>query len=52
MPAYFADMSNASTVLIKGALERDKPQTYVEMLEKISKKQMVVVVGEEDNADP
>jgi hypothetical protein len=50
MPAYFADMSEASTAMLRGFLSYDDPKTYEQIFTKIASAQLVMVTGEEDNA--
>jgi hypothetical protein len=49
MPSYFADMSEASTAMIRGFLSYDDPKTYEQIFTKIASAQLVMVTGEEDN---
>jgi hypothetical protein len=50
MPAYFADMSEASTAMLRGFLSYDDPKTYEQIFTKIASAQLVMVTGEHDNA--
>lgn len=49
MPAFFSAMPTASFALISGLMDRKNPKTYDQLFETVSKNQMIVVTGEEDN---
>ena len=49
MPAYFADMSEASTAMLRGFLSYEDPKTYEQIFAKVASAQLVMVTGEHDN---
>jgi hypothetical protein len=49
LPAFFSQMSNATTTMFKGLLRYDSPMTYDQIFEGIDDSQVAVVTGEEDN---
>ncbi len=50
MPAYFADMSEASLAMIRGFVKTEDPQTYEQIFKNIAAAQLTMVTGEHDNA--
>jgi hypothetical protein len=50
MPAYFADMSESSTAMIRGFLSYADPKTYEQIFANVASAQLVMVTGEQDNA--
>jgi len=49
MPAYFADMSEASTAMLRGFLSYEDPKTYEQIFAGITSVQLAMVTGEHDN---
>jgi hypothetical protein len=49
LPAFFANMPNSTSTLIKGLARFDSPMTYEQIFDGIDDSQIVVVTGEEDN---
>jgi hypothetical protein len=49
MPAFFSEMANSSTTLLKGLMRYDAPMTYDQIFTGIDNDQVVLVTGEEDN---
>ena len=49
MPAYFRDMSRATTTFISAFIDRDNPLTYEAIFQKIPNVQVILVSGEHDN---
>ena len=49
MPAFFSEMPDATMALVEGLADLDHPKTYQEIFEDVSRSQVVVVTGEEDN---
>lgn len=50
MPAYFANMPDATMAMIRALLHPEAPATYSRIFNEISPDHVVVVSGEEDNA--
>lgn len=49
MPAYFADMSEASTAMLRGFLSYNDPKTYEQIFAGVPSVQLAMVTGEHDN---
>ena len=49
MPAYFADMSEASTAMLRGFLSYEDPKTYEQIFAGVRSVQLAMVTGEQDN---
>jgi hypothetical protein len=49
MPAFFANMSASTLTLVKALAAYDEPRTYEQIFTGISKSQVVLVTGEQDN---
>ncbi len=49
MPSYFSNMPEATMAIFNGLMAHDAPTTYEQIFKEISKSQVVLVSGEEDN---
>lgn len=49
MPAYFADMSEATTAMLRGFLSYNDPKTYEQIFAGVPSVQLAMVTGEHDN---
>jgi len=50
MPAFFASMAGATMAMFRGLLSYGDPKTYEQIFRNVDSSQIVLVVGEQDNA--